>query len=107
MSSAEIDFSNFGGPIYSGRDRGELARKESDVDELERTNQTIQVKIDSSTYAVTSSFFLGLFGPSIKSSGSKERFLKKFNFSMDDAFQPMLHSCIERALRGNAGLIDK
>ena len=106
MNMNQVDFNKFGGPVYSGRDRGQLARKESDMDTLDLTNEPVHVKIASDTYALTSSFFLGLFGPSIKKCGSKEAFLNKFIFDMPEAFNPMLESCVERALRGNTGLLN-
>lgn len=105
QETVTIDFSNFGGPVYSGRDRGELARREKRMGDLDSSDGVIEVNISDATYAVTSSFFLGLFGPSIKKCGNRDAFLAKFQFDIPEPFKPMLESCIERALRGNTELL--
>lgn len=100
-----LNFDRFGGPVYSGRDRGELARTESGIDKLDDTNQIVISKVPSGTYTITSSFFLGLFGPSMRKAGSRKKFLDKYQFEMSSSFEATLESCIQRALRNQSSLI--
>lgn len=100
-----IDFKHFGGPVYAGRDRGKLARIEANVDELDQKPVKVLVKVSESAYTLTSSFLLGLFGASIRSAGSRENFLSKYQFEMPAAFQATLDSCIQRSLIHQSSLL--
>lgn len=88
-NSLNVDLSKFNGPVYAGRARGESARQALKLDAADEGNQVVEVTIPDTTYTVTSSFFLGLFGPSVIKAGSREAFIKKFHikspsFLMDD-----------------------
>lgn len=81
MNAHTIDFSKFGGPVFSGRARGIAARAEHRLDDLDQSSESlVDVKIPQDAYTVTSSFFLGLFGPSVIRAGNRERFKEKFHF---------------------------
>lgn len=77
-----IDFSKYNGPVYSGRARGERARIQADLDVLDKSTGKVAVNVPEDTLTVTSSFFLGMFGPSVIRSGSREAFENKFNFKI-------------------------
>lgn len=49
-------------------------------------------------YNINSSFFLGLFGKSIRKAGSKEAFLLKFKFETNGKEYQVINRSIERAL---------
>jgi hypothetical protein len=95
-----IDFAKFDGPLFSGRTRGENARKKITLDELEsQPDNTFIVVLPANFFTITSSFFLGLFGKSIQRCGSSEAFLNKFDFSRIPATtQQQIHLWIGRAL---------
>lgn len=102
-----FNFSDFGGPVYIGRPKGEKARETWKLDEVDNNDEIVTIKISDDTYSINSSFFLGLFAPSIKALGSRESFLKKYQFSMPDTFIDTVDSCILRALHEKQPLIKK
>lgn len=81
MEKVIINFSEFNGPVYVGRDRGLEARIKSNLDEIDKdTTKKVDVIIPENAYTVTSSFFLGMFGPSIIHAKSTLDFFDKYNF---------------------------
>ena len=94
-----IDFSKIEGPVYTGRDRGEKLRVELKLDEMDRGHDKVSVHIPASTYTVSSSFFLGLFGPSILKFGTKEDFYNHYEFDLPDYLRNITESYVIRALQ--------
>lgn len=89
--------------VISGKDRGILARAEMGISDLDEIDETVTVLVPDSVRAITPSFVLGLFGPSIRKYGSQERFFDHYSF---DA-KPYIVDQIRRAigyglLKGNA-----
>lgn len=81
-SSAVVDLDRHrtkGVRVFSGRARGLEVRKKEDLDSRDEDEQQVTVRIPDDTFAVTSSFFLGLFGPSIKRLG-EDGFHAKYHF---------------------------
>ena len=102
-----VDFSQMGGPVYSGRAKGELARKTLGLNAVDAEQSKVVVYIPADTYSVTTSFFLGLFGESIRQAGSREKFLSLFNFEAPDVFKSTFDSCISRALIEHSALVPR
>lgn len=98
-NQATIDFSHIEGPVYTGRARGEQLRQILQIDKLDTTESTIEVVIPESTYSISSSFFLGLFGPSIIKSGSKEAFFNHYHFLTSDFLKSIIDAHALRALQ--------
>ncbi|MBD9476163.1 hypothetical protein IB268_24835 [Achromobacter sp. ACM01] len=99
-----IDFQQRGyeGRVYSGRPRGELARRELGIDRLDAaTNVDVEVRVPDKLYGLTSSFFLGLFGPSLNFFGSKEAFQKKYKIIASRPIMEEIDEYIETELRRN------
>jgi hypothetical protein len=65
--------------VFAGRDRGKKVRDSSRLDELERECDTICVVVPEDVFSINSSFFLGMFGPSIARLGEIE-FRRRFQF---------------------------
>ncbi|AIV06834.1 hypothetical protein [Vibrio harveyi] len=105
-NTVNIDFKNLGGPTYIGRDKGEAARESFNLDELESSGslEKVIVNIPPETYNINSSFFLGLFGASIRRAGSKDRFLAVFKFETHGKNYQVIKRSIERALIAKTGL---
>lgn len=99
VNKTSIDFSTLGGPVYIGRARGESVRVKLELDMVDSSDEVINVIIPDDTYAINSSFFLGMFGISIRKAGSREQFLKKYNFKCKSEFLEIVESCIIRALQ--------
>ena len=57
--------------IFSGRDSGKAARVKLEVERVERADDKIIVRIPTDALAVNLSFFLGLFGPSVRKYGAE------------------------------------
>lgn len=99
-----IDFSELGMPVFSGRARGEKARNRFDLDSTP-DDQKFIVLIPESVYTVTSSYFLGLFGPSVRKLGSRDAFLGHFEFRAPEHILNKLDDWITRALRDKGALL--
>lgn len=93
-----IDFGKLEGPVFTGRPRGEMLRKRLEVEKLDEQDGTVEVKIPDTTYSISSSFILGLFGKSVVHAGSKSAFYQKYHFSSSKLFQDVVDSCVTRAL---------
>jgi hypothetical protein len=100
-----IDFERLGGPLYAGRDRGELARQKYQLDDADKDRAEVEVSVPEQTYTVTSSFFLGLFGDSVRAAGSSEEFFRRFHFRMPDRMVVKFRDFADRALREKKPLI--
>lgn len=75
-----INFSQFDGPLFSGRERGESARKKVGLDAIDCSDAQVNVIMPKDLLTVTSSFFLGMFDKSILHCGTKDKFFEKFHF---------------------------
>lgn len=100
MSAAPkiIDFQKIEGPVYTGRGRGEELRNDFHLDQLDTEDAPIVVEIPEGTYTISSSFFLGLFGPSVVRSGSKEAFYSHYNFKTPAFLKDVIDGYVVRAL---------
>lgn len=94
-----IDFSKFEGPVFTGRPRGEKLRETLHIERYDEGDTVIEVSIPETTYSISSSFILGLFGRSVVKAGSKQAFYKKFHFKTNEMFQSVVDSCVTRALQ--------
>jgi hypothetical protein len=99
-----INFQQFGGPVFVGRANGAEARRKLGIDELDAAKNPIPVLIPPGTYAVNSSFFLGLFGPSLSHFESGEAFLRHYPLNGPDHVVGSLRDVINRALMSRGRL---
>lgn len=95
-----IDFSKYNGPVYTGRERGVRLRDQLALDAIDASDTVVEVSIPENTYTVSSSFFLGLFGPSVVRAGSKDKFYKQYHFKLPAFLSPDVDGYIARALQG-------
>ena len=101
-----IDFARLGGPVYVGRANGFQIRKKLNLDAWDRQSEPVRVVIPDQTYSVNSSYFLGMFGPSIVHFDSRAAFLEHYRFEAPDHVMEAITLVIDRALasRGNLAL---
>jgi hypothetical protein len=99
-----IDFSKLGGPVYVGRASGMQVRQRLKIDALDAQQGPIRVLIPDQTYAVNSSFFLGMFGPSLVRFDSREAFLQHYDFQAPEHVLETLKLVIDRALASRGKL---
>ncbi len=101
----DINFSKLGGPTYIGRPNGEAARTALKLEELEQNVKvSFLIDIPEGTYNINSSYFLGLFGKSVRAAGSAENFLSRFKFETHGKEYRAISRGIERALLVNKEL---
>jgi hypothetical protein len=97
--SNKLDFAKLGGPVYVGRANGMKARERFHIAELDETDSRVSVSVPSETYSINSSYFLGLFGPSVLRFGSAEAFFGHYEFHAAPNVRATIERHVERALR--------
>lgn len=100
-----IHLSKMGGPLFSGREKGRLNREKYHLDDIDSSDKLVEVIIPDDTYSITSSFFMGLFGESIREIGNRNDFFRKYRFKMPDKFRNKVEIYIDRALREKTPVI--
>lgn len=104
-SGLRIDLSRYGGPVLMGREKGARIRGQLALDRADVEAVHVVVMVPDRTLSINSSFFLGLFGPSIRKAGSKDAFLRKFEFRAPPHIKNnVVDKNIERALFENQHL---
>lgn len=99
MTTLTVDLTPVSGPVYSGRDRGVALRQRYALDDKEDKADLVDIVIPASAYTVSSSFFLGLFGPSVQKCGSVDNFERKYRFRAPEFLLPILHGHASLALQ--------
>jgi hypothetical protein len=100
-----IEFASLGGPTYIGRSNGEAARRKIGLATAEDDILvSFNIDIPDSTYNINSSYFLGLFGDSIRKSGSAGSFLARYRFETHGKSYRAIERGVERALLQDKGL---
>ncbi len=82
--------------VFFGREAGHACREFFKLDELDKVRTQTTVTIPEEVYSVNSSFFLGMFGDSIRSLG-KDRFRSQYHF-VGKGISRTLNSGIRHAL---------
>ncbi len=95
-----IDLEEFtaGGKVknLSGKERGKAARKQFGLDRLDSEREPVEVKIPNSVYAISTSFFCGMFGESYTKLGGPEKLREVYRFHVPDGLQPQIQQGLER-----------
>jgi len=84
--------------VFSGRDRGEAARRKYGLAKRDSSDEIVTVIIPPDTYSMNMSFFLGMFGDSVRKLG-KDRFYEKYRFECKDVHWPSIREGVDRALK--------
>ena len=82
-----INLGNYADPgvgLLAGQERGRRVREKERLDAFDRTADILHVIIPDEIYTVASSFFLGMFAPSVEALGEK-KFREKYVFEGPDA----------------------
>lgn len=99
MTSFTVDLKDLAGQVYTGRSRGEAFRSQIHLSERENEVDEVQVIVPDETYTISSSFFLGLLGPSVVRAGSKDAFYKRYKFRSPDFLKSVIDEYVGRALQ--------
>ncbi len=89
--------------VFSGRERGKYWRKEFDLDTVDHSPDHVIVLVPEDILSVNLSFFLSLFGPSVRELG-KNGFKSKYRFQCDPSLEPLIEQGIEQALKKSSVL---
>ena len=87
----------------AGKPRGESARKHFQLDRLDRTDEAVIVRAPDYLTNVSSSYFLGLFSPSIERLGV-DGFLSKYRFEAQPHILRAIQHGIERSTMSRSPL---
>lgn len=79
----------------SGRDKGEEVRKLLELDTKDRDTVRVTIRVPPKVLSLNSSFFLGLFGASVKDLGIA-RFDAKYHF---ECSSPLILEDVDRGKR--------
>lgn len=88
--------------VISGQDAGIAARKASKLDLLDRIKEKVIIEVPNDLFAVTSSFFLGMFTASIRALGG-DKFREHYEFQGKD-LSAVREEVIREALRPEVAL---
>lgn len=89
-----------GSKVFSGRENGKISRQKLNLDYLDTIDEEITVIIPDDTFSINTSFFLGLFGPSVRKLGVKG-FKDKYKFVGNEIILKSLDEDIDRALKSS------
>ena len=89
--------------VFAGRERGKYWRKEFKLDEADRQEGPFEVLIPDDIISLNISFFLNLFGESIRRLG-KELFKTHYTFKSDPILIPQIEQGIDQALKTSSAL---
>ena len=84
--------------VLSGREYGKDLRATHNLDKVDQTNEIVNIVIPDRIYSVNASFFLGLFGPSVRAL-TEDGFRKRYLFQCDDIIRDNIEDGIQRAVK--------
>ena len=84
--------------VFTGRRRGEAVRAELDLRKLEQEYERIEVIVPGDTISINNSFFLGLFGESIRDL-QEGGFRQKYAFKTNDVIKENIEQGIRIAVK--------
>lgn len=94
-----FDLTKLGGRVYVGRPNGRMARAHFEIEKHEDMSDfPISVKFPTDARTLTSSFFLGMFGASVRRAGSRDAFLTRFIFDANEQIKEEIDLGITEAL---------
>ena len=97
---SDIDLHKYrtgGSRVFSGREYGSDLRNRLDLEAEDNSAESVNVIIPEETLSLNSSFFLGLFGPSVRKLG-EVGFRTKYIFVCPTRIRPNIETGIRRAL---------
>ena len=83
--------------ILLGLEEGSKSRLHYKLDEIDQQNIEVEIDIPSKFWTITSSYFLGCFGNSVRNLGI-EGFRQKYKFKCDPVFKPNIEDGIARSV---------
>jgi hypothetical protein len=91
--------------VFAGRERGKYWRGEFRLDELDGAVEKVNVVIPEDIIAVNISFFLSMFGKSVRELG-KDRFRDHYLFHCNAELLPLIDLGINQAVKTSSALAE-
>ncbi|WP_407545042.1 hypothetical protein [Priestia sp. HNGD-A6] len=86
--------------VFSGREEGKAARKKLNLDLLDKNQEEVEFVIPVDTLSFNTSFFLGLFGKSVRNLG-ENKFREIYQFQCKPIIKKSIDDGIIRALKSS------
>lgn len=90
--------------VLSGRELGCQIRKKMNLDQIDIDGKKYKIVFPENIISISTSFFLALFGESVRKCGNKEEFLNKYSFDCDQNMMLNINDGIIDALNNVDGL---
>ena len=105
LDALTINFGDIAGGVrnISGHERGAEARKRYKLDVMDASGDIASIVIPDEIDAVAASFFQGMFSESVKKFGSKDEFLRHYNFIARPMMMEQILRGIDRSLTERRG----
>lgn len=89
--------------VLSGRENGANLRTQYSLDRYDKTKEKFEVLIPDDIFSLNTSFFLALFGASVRTLGENE-FKERFLFNCPEYIRPEIEDGIRRAIKESRAL---
>jgi len=89
--------------VFAGRERGKHWRTEFKLDDLDASKEPVRVLIPDDIIAINISFFLSMFGKSVRSLG-KDKFRDHYRFECNEDLRPLIELGIDQAVKSSSAL---
>ena len=90
--------------VLSGRELGYQIRAKMKLEKTDEDDKKYMVIFPQNIISISTSFFLALFGDSVRKCGDKEKFLNKYNFNCNQNMMVNINDGIIDALNNVDGL---
>lgn len=90
--------------VLSGRELGTDMRKYFELDKKDLNKEKYEVIFPKNIVSITTSFFLALFGKSVRHMETKDKFISKYNFDENKNLKSNIDDGISDALNNVDGL---
>ena len=90
--------------VLSGRELGYQIRTKMNLDKVDMDDKKYKIIFPKNIVSISTSFFLALFGESVRKCGNKEEFLNKYNFDCNQNMMLNINDGIIDALNNVDGL---
>jgi hypothetical protein len=84
MTTINLDYFACGNRNLVGKENGERAREQYDLDELDRSDDLVEIDVSDNIIALSSSFIDGMFFDSVRYFDGAEGFHKHYKFNTSD-----------------------
>ncbi len=90
--------------VLSGRDLGNQIRKYFKLDSCDNDDKKYEVIFPDNIISISTSFFLAVFGESVRKCKTKEKFEEKYSFKVNNNLKLNINDGIKDALNDVDGL---